>query len=258
MNKQFRKDGFLIKKNLFSTSEIQEVLDAARKVFGSHIYDSDIDSGMFGLFRSSLSVFSNCGRVCQHNIPLHRMGTSDLIMSVLKESTGIKDPVISTRPVLFFNNKNLATEEVYYKTPPHQDWRSIQGSLNSVVVWIPLVNVTDELGPLEVIPGSHKRGLCAKKMVKGFGVCDAKNKEFVKVEMNVGDALFFSTYLIHRSGNNITEDKIRWSCHFRYNDLEDETYIGRGYPSPYVYYPEEELITPGHPSNEMIKKYYSD
>ena len=34
----------------------------------------------------------------------------------------------------------------------------MQGSLNAIVVWVPLVDVA-ELGALEIIPGSHLWGL---------------------------------------------------------------------------------------------------
>jgi len=54
--------------------------------------------------------------------------------------------------------------------------------------------------------------------------------------MKVGDIAIFSTKLVHKSGD-ILDDSIRWSCHFRYTDMLEEDFIGRGYPSPYVYSP---------------------
>ena len=71
----------------------------------------------------------------------------------------------------------------------------------------------------------------------------------MSVEVKAGDALFFSSFLIHRSGDNVS-DAIRWSCHFRYNDLSEKTYIKRGYPSPYQYRPLPELVTPDFPKKE--------
>ncbi|NBU97565.1 MAG: phytanoyl-CoA dioxygenase, partial [Spirochaetia bacterium] len=35
----------------------------------------------------------------------------------------------------------------------------------------------------------------------------------------------------------IMDDSIRWSCHFRYTDLDSKDFIGRGFPNPYEYKP---------------------
>ena len=124
----------------------------------------------------------------------------------------------------------------------------MQGSLDSVVVWIPLTAIGKSLGALEIVPGSQRRGLLTSKVEDGFGLVDAfRDDEFVPVETEVGDALFFSSFLVHRSGNNVTSS-IRWSCHFRYNNLDEETFIRRGYPHPYIYKPDDRLITPAFPS----------
>jgi ectoine hydroxylase-related dioxygenase (phytanoyl-CoA dioxygenase family) len=48
----------------------------------------------------------------------------------------------------------------------------MQGSLDSVVAWAPLADLTPELGPLEVIPGSHLDGLVTSEVVEGFGKVD--------------------------------------------------------------------------------------
>ena len=101
----------------------------------------------------------------------------------------------------------------------------MQGSLNAMVVWIPLVDIDEQLGRLRVVPGSHRAGLCESQPDDWYrhieGVSDA---DFVSAEVRAGDALFFSAFLVHASGDNTT-DAIRWSCHFRYNDLAETTYI---------------------------------
>ena len=53
---------------------------------------------------------------------------------------------------MYFNHPKLAKEEVYYKVFPHQDWRSMQGSLDSVVIWTPLNQIDSDMGPLNIIP----------------------------------------------------------------------------------------------------------
>jgi phytanoyl-CoA hydroxylase len=82
------------------------------------------------------------------------------------------------------------------------------------------------------------------------------NSNFVSVDVEAGDVLFFSAFLIHQSGDNITQS-IRWSCHFRYNDLSESTFIERGYPHPYIYKPQQELITPNFPPRDLLMKTFS-
>ena len=135
---------------------------------------------------------------------------------------------------MFFNNPRLAKQEFYWKTPPHQDWRSMQGSLDSVVVWIALVDVDVGLGALEVVPGSHRRGLLADRLLDGFGQThELVDADFTSIEMHKGDALFFSSFLVHRSGTNVRED-IRWSAQFRYNNLAEAAFVERGYPHSFI------------------------
>lgn len=195
--------------------------------------------------------FINCGKQIQHLWDLHALGLHPDIRTLLL-SLGLTKPHISTRPVLYFNHPDLASEEFYWRTPAHQDWRSMQGSLDSVVVWVPLVNVPMSLGAIEIVPGSHKKGLQSDGNTGGFGtVSGYKDSDFISVDTQVGDILVFSSFLVHRSGTNI-ENRVRWSCHFRYNNLQDPAFIERGYPHAYHYGPVPELLTPDYDINSKL------
>ncbi|MES2798112.1 MAG: phytanoyl-CoA dioxygenase family protein, partial [Bacteroidota bacterium] len=127
-------------------------------------------------------------------------------------------------------------------------------------VWVALCDIDISLGALEVIPESHKNGLQAKEMVDSFGLIpedQLESEKFIPVEVKKGDVLFFSSFLIHQSGNNSTENGIRWSCHFRYNDLDEAEFIERGFPHPYVYYPDPALITADYPSEGKVRTFFS-
>ena len=58
----------------------------------------------------------------------------------------------------------------------------------------------------------------------------------IQPELEVGDIVIFSTMLVHKSGE-ITDDSIRWSCHFRYTDMLCPDFKKRGFPNPYSYIP---------------------
>ena len=73
--------------------------------------------------------------------------------------------------------------------------------------------------------------------------------------MEQGDVIFFSSFLIHRSGTNETEH-IRWSTHFRYNDLDEKSFVERGYPHAYIYKPVDEYLTPYFDTKNATKNYF--
>src|SRR5262249_10528066 len=155
------------------------------------------------------------GKQAQHLVSLHRLSLDERIMRAVRE-LGLDFPCVSTRPLLYFNSRRLAKKEVYWRLSVHQDWRSMQGSLDAMVVWVPLVDIGKSLGALEVIPGSHKWGLLQSRMIDGYGHVEepVALTEMIPLEVECGDALFFSAFLAHQSGTNVT-DSIRWSCHFR-------------------------------------------
>lgn len=241
--KLLKEAGYLIIKNFFSKERINKIYTDAKRIFENQFQcknyilgDENFEKNLFSLFRDDITCFINCGKQVQHLVSLHRLGVHGKLVRKLKD-LGLEFPNISTRPTVFFNSKHLATKDIYHTIPPHQDIYSTQGSVNSVVVWLPLINVTKELGALQIIPRSHTNGILANYAEEGFGLVDGcKDADFLDVELDVGDILIFSTYLVHRSGNNIT-DSVRWSAHFRYNDLNDEDFITRKYPNPYIYKP---------------------
>jgi hypothetical protein len=218
--------------------------------------DGAFDAAMVELFNRDLQTFTNCGKQAQHLISLHRLSLDQRLVQALNE-LGLEFPNISTRPLLYFNAERLAKKEVYWRLDAHQDWRSMQGSLDSMVVWLPLVDINRDLGALEVIPGSHRWGLLDANFTDGYGHVreTIDRSQFISVEVERGDALFFSSLLLHQSGTNIT-NSIRWSCHFRYNNLAEATFIERGFPHPYLYKPQEELISPDFPSRGQVEEVF--
>lgn len=267
----YKKNGYLFLKDFFQKEDIKRVLDEAKGVFLKQFIEKEyltncnledvseeaFNDFLYRLFDEDIECLSNSGKQIQHLISLHSLSLQNKVIELLKH-TGISTPIISTRPVLYFNHPKLAKEKVFHTVGAHQDWRSMQGSLNSVVIWIPLVDINKDLGALEILPGSHLDGLRTDHVQNGFGMVTLTKEEedkLVSVEIEKGDALLFSSFLIHQSGNNIT-DKPRWSCHFRYNDLVDKTFINRKYAHPYIYKPTEELITKDFPSKEELLKIF--
>lgn len=270
--KSFRQHGYLLIEDFFSTEEVANVLRDAKNVFLRQfiekqylppckledVEEQQFNQMMYRLFDEDLECLSNCGKQVQHLMSLHTLSLDKKITALLVEA-GLKSPIISTRPVMFFNHPRLAKQKVFYKVDAHQDWRSMQGSLNSVVIWIPLIDINKDLGALEIVPGSHHDGLRTDHVENSFGMVsltDADTNKIISVEVKAGDVLLFSAFLIHQSGENIT-DKPRWSCHFRYNDLDEPSFIKRKFAHPYLYKPMDDLITKDFPGKDDLLRIYN-
>ena len=132
-----------------------------------------------------------------------------------------------------------------------------QGSINSIVAWIPLIDINQDLGSIKIIPGTHKEGLLSSKKQENFGLVSGyKEADFISFDMKQGDVILFNSFLVHKSGDNIT-DNIRWSCHLRYNDLSENSFIRRGYPHAYIYKPISQYLTPNFDTKKEINDYFN-
>jgi hypothetical protein len=120
-----------------------------------------------------------------------------------------------------------------HTTPLHQDFVHYQGSLQTLTCWHPVGDCPIELGPLAVLPGSHK----VKKVLRhhfslGAGglIIDLEEQYRAHPELDVpwlttnfeaGDALFFPALTVHKALPNVTEDRMRISLDNRYQGEGD-------------------------------------
>lgn len=265
---QFNKDGYLIIKNFFNQEVLHEIYTDARKLFAVQIKrilgktvdinnKDEFEQAMFDFFEADFTAFVNTGKQTQHLISMHRLGTDEKILSLLKE-LGYEFPTIAVRPAMQFNSRYLSKGGSHWKLGAHQDWRTGQGSLDSMVLWFPLVDCGENLGSLQIIPSSHKDGLMKADTSGYLGSIqeEISDEKYIQTEFEAGDLLIFSAFLIHRSGNNITQN-IRWSIQLRYNNIGEETFQERGFPMPYIYKPEESLVTPDFPQKEQLEQVFA-
>jgi len=248
LQNKLETDGYIILRDFFNVGRLSQLYNNAKfifdiqfKHFGYDIYSPtnlgyhNLQENMIRLFNEHPNVFINCGKLIQTGLPqLYQLAFDPELLGYLEE-LGIVYPNVCTRPVLYFNHPKLAKSKEYYMTPKHQDWPSMEASLNSLVVWVPLVDVNKENGSIIIYPGSHKNGVLQNKINGGFAEVDYEG-ESIQPTMKVGDIAIFSTLLVHESGP-ILNDTIRWSCHFRYTDMLAPDFIKAGYPSPYSYIP---------------------
>ena len=100
-------------------------------------------------------------------------------------------------------------------TPPHQDEFFIRQPPPIWTVWIPLGDCPLRLGPLAVLPGSHRQGI-RQHFENRVADTDASGW-WAASSMLCGDVLMFEGRVVHRACPNLTHDTIRFSADFRYS-----------------------------------------
>ena len=142
---------------------------------------------------------------------------------------GLKVPVLSLKPFPVVLASDLQVEGGYNFRPPHQEWPVMQGSHNAVVMWFPLHELSAEHSSLEIYPGSHRRGVLDFEVSRcGSKVVCTDLGEPVRPPITAGDIVLFSAFTVHRSAP--TASRLRRAISLRFNDLEDPSFVARGFP----------------------------
>ena len=116
----------------------------------------------------------------------------------------------------------------------------------------------EDFFPIEVIPGSHRQGLCPGRQLEHYYEVDPScygEQDFVRVAAQRGDALLFSTFLVHRSGQEGT-DGVRLAISARYENAAEPTFVDRVYPFAQTRVVQRELIVKDFPRREQVAGIY--
>jgi ectoine hydroxylase-related dioxygenase (phytanoyl-CoA dioxygenase family) len=114
-------------------------------------------------------------------------------------------------------------------TPPHQDHWYTGGTTRLWTAWIALTDAPLELGPLAVLPGSHRHGLLPHHGQGDGrqGVDVADDAEFAAAPLAAGDAILFNCLTVHRALPNVTPDRVRLSVDYRYQPTSEPIHVVR-------------------------------
>jgi hypothetical protein len=244
----YRRDGFMVAEGIIPQAELDALAADLYGVFArgaalvgvtaaKAVNHATFSRLLLDFFAADSAAYLAAARQTQYLISVHRLGLSPPIAEML-EAIGIALPTQSTRPVIHYMADGLRFEKGYHKSPAHQDWRSVQGSLDGLTLWLPLYDVGAADFPLEIVPGSHRQGLLeSADDVFGHRVADGHippDEAFQAVPMKRGDVAAFSGFLVHRTGAE-GEDRVRVAFSYRFNNAMEPSYVERRYPNPYTY-----------------------
>lgn len=150
-----------------------------------------------------------------------------------------KEVVLLTKKILGLENKPLIvnnhrlrlqipSNDHVANLPWHQDihYNNIKRS-KSLVFWISLGNIDQEMGPVIIKSRSHKIKKIKKFLfvkpnggkVPSVNVKEISDKFYKEVTFptDSGDVLIFDLKLVHASGLNKSKNKIKWSAQARFH-----------------------------------------
>ena len=226
---KFLKFGYVIVPKVYDTLETNSIKDIAAKIFsGSRKnWNSKVFNKKIAILRKkNPEKFSYLYNTLQSNILLKKLASNRNVINNIKKILNIDESNIShsichMRIDSFVDDRNSYDwhqERSYY--PQNEDG-------NGIVVWIALMDIKKNLGPLHALKGSHHEGFVKSKKIKKKNystqhkISDTlieKYKDKLKVfELNEGDAIFMNMNTFHRSGKNNSK-KFRLSIVSRYHD----------------------------------------
>ena len=105
-------------------------------------------------------------------------------------------------------------------TPAHQDAAYLRDPDGVWTAWIALGPCPRALGPLTLLPGSHREGILPHAAVvagsTAVGTTIADDAPWHGGDLDAGDVLLFSAHTVHRALPNLTAATLRVSIDYRY------------------------------------------
>lgn len=254
--KKFETDGFVIIRNIVPLEQINNIYEAifhllqkyspeiTKKIEGDKPWlDLKFHQGLGELQESEPKVFSKLYDSLQTHSIIQRISNSEKILKIASELLKKSDEPLSwinlsNTPVLFRMDEPRKNSHTLDWHQERVSYEQNNDGKNGLVVWIPLQNVDKEKGTLDVCVGSHKAGFIEPTHSGSYGNIQ-DTKKFLSdeiandykqqsVKMNMGDALFVSMLVIHKSGNMDNANKFRLTATMRiHNTYSNDFNPGR-------------------------------
>jgi ectoine hydroxylase-related dioxygenase (phytanoyl-CoA dioxygenase family) len=241
--KFFQENGFVKLDGLLEQSAVDEVNLSILKAFNDNLMyvgekkEADIQAAIKTLFSQDYDRYVGVVTSLYRKYSVQKIVLSDPIIKAIKEIFCWDEIYVSGGTAVHVVSDSTRTEGRYMGIQPHQDFPSVQGSLDGMVIWLPLMHIDEKNYPLEVIKGSHKSGIYPAYEDDVNPDWEIKpefisNREFYKVSCDPRDVIFMSNFTVRRTGQHGNKD-IRIACSTRVDNGDEKTFIARSYPSAY-------------------------
>jgi len=230
--KKLKSDGYVIVKNFFlKTEELNNFKKFLFKFIKFGLNNKkkkiiNIDKSLSLEFKKNTKISAFLNDNINLSPYLSSLFTSKKLISFLCKILDIK------KDQIIFNNQRFRIQipgnDEVANLPWHQDigYNKIK-NIKSIVAWISLGDISEDMGPIIFKKGSHKFGaqrqIKFKKSHGGKSIkVDINNKDLkdlkdVELETLSGDLILIDMNTVHTSGKNRTKDKVKYSAQARYH-----------------------------------------
>ena len=196
----------------------------------------EIHKSLKHLFAADLTRYKKTVASLWRLVDVYNVLQHGSIQDILKKQLDYGQISAAGGQVVHLQSKHLKIPGGYFGLPAHQDFPSVNGSLDGVIVWTPLIDNINNQFPLQIIPKSHKNGLFPTLEDSDIPwEIDKKyysEQDFISVECSVTDIVIMSTFTIHRSGI-VGDNGLKLSCSARFDNVSETSFIDNAYPSAY-------------------------
>lgn len=267
--RSYQDNGYLVVEDIFDPRHLDETLEHFDLSFaqqlerlnlpvaGGQTLDA-LHANMASLLGASVPLYLATLRMCSKLHGVYRLMTTERLRQACAD-LGIATPLFQTTPVLHLMSRRLVIPGGYQGFDVHQDWTSVQGSLDTITTWIPFMDIDPRLFTMEVIPGSHLLGLLDGSQEQHVLRVDQRHfseDAFVPVCVGKGGVCLMSNFTLHRSSRE-GDERMRLSISGRYENASEPTFIAREYPFTQHKSMQRGFITENFPSVEQVRHAYA-
>jgi ectoine hydroxylase-related dioxygenase (phytanoyl-CoA dioxygenase family) len=197
----FRRDGHILLEGVCSTEEIRYIRPLILGVVEEVVRRQDTQ----GRISDYSSLFTQVTNVWRHDPRV-------LEFIFAKRFAGIAADLMGVKGVRLYHDQALIKEPGGKPTPWHQDYYYWPlDTEHTMTMWMPLVDVTREMGSMSFVSGSHRNAA-----FKPMPISDTSQEYFERIireqqapvvsyELKAGDATFHSGRLLHSAHGNLSQ-----------------------------------------------------
>ena len=209
--REFDQQGFTVARKFFSAQEMSDLMEAIHRAQPLEKVPSELNKG---------------GLTFKHNILQHSTYLQKFISQ--QKVIDFMSPIIG--PDIWVRwDQAIAKVPGAPEFPWHQDNGYNKLKQGHFQFWVAMTEINKETGLLWLQPGSHKRGVMTHNLDGTHQVCEGDPAGAVAVEAEPGDAILFSSLMLHRTSPNVGQ-KPRWAYVVEYMSLDQyDPYIRKPY-----------------------------
>lgn len=230
LKEQVDARGYALIRGLIPVSAVTSVLHEITEVLS--------DAGWLLPGHDPLERFANGSSACGDPDPgfkqtyrevfnlesLHALPHHPALKGVMKMLAG-EQVLVHPKPIgrlIFPNCENLTVHA-------HQDYRFMNGDPECFTVWIPLHDCPIDVGPLQILEGSHRLGIIRHEdenlHVPEIPAEAVTGGDWVGGPINAGDVLIFHSLTVHAASPN-RSDRLRISMDCRFQNCSRAIHPG--------------------------------